>query len=90
MLPVVTYFTLFADLKRDPNSELYNAPTYIVGSLNSNGPDGVYIRLLTDDFTTSGIKPQDYFEVYDGDKGIMMRMVRGIDRDVCWRFITGL
>jgi len=77
------YVVLFADLKRDPTSDLYNAPTHIIGSLHSNSEDGVYITLQTDDFTTAGIKPQDFFEVYDGERGLMMRMIRGIDRDVC-------
>ena len=87
MLVVQTYpdrFPLHSclpDLSNDPNNEKYVSLLGLVGKLSGGDTDGVTL-LMRRDFNTRISDPNEYFNVYDSEQGLMIRLIHALDRDV--------
>lgn len=71
---------LLAELSKDPNNVKYVSPLGLVGKLSGGANDGVILEMRKDYSTT--INPSEYFQVFDGDRGLMIRLKHALDRDV--------
>lgn len=69
---------------------MYFVPLGVRGRLNSNGEDGVSITMTRDDRTQGIDNPNNFFLLEDGERGIMIRLIRGIDRDVSVGDLLGI
>ena len=70
------------DIQAQPDAPQYNVELGLVGRINSGGGDGVILTMTRDDRTTGISDPNDYFQLYDGSQGIMIKLIRSVDRDV--------
>ncbi|KAI0235644.1 Cadherin-99C [Lamellibrachia satsuma] len=68
-----------AELSKDPNNVKYVSPLGLVGKLSGGANDGVILEMRKDYSTT--INPSEYFQVFDGDRGLMIRLKHALDRD---------
>ena len=60
---------------------MYNVEIGLHGKLSSSGNDGVQIKLVKNDRSLVS-NPNDFFRVYDGEKGLMIQLINAVDRDV--------
>ena len=52
-----------------------------MGKLSGGDTDGVNL-LMRRDFNTRISDPNEYFNVYDSEQGLMIRLIHALDRDV--------
>ena len=72
-----------AEVENDPFSDHYNMPLGIEGRLSGGFSDGIEVTMaITATEIVGTFDPNAYFTVYDGEDGLMMRPLTGIDRDV--------